>query len=196
MKALLASAAILASVQAAEAQFATEFTQLLNNTQLLQLGGEQLRQSAQFAQQITNQLTQIQNQLKMYENMLQNTASLPARIWSQAQDDMLQLAKLAQQGQALAYSMSNIDDVFRERFSGYDTFRSQELNSQTFGQAYSSWSNTQRDTIASTLKTANLTADQITGDANLLHQLQDQSASADGQLKALQVGHSLAGLQA
>ena len=132
----------------------------------------------------------------MHENMLQNTASLPARIWSQVQDDILQLAKLAQQGQALAYSMSNIDDVFRERFSGYDTFRSQELNSQTFSQAYSYWSNTQRDTFASTLKTANLTADQITGDANLLHQLQDQSASADGQLKALQVGHSLAGLQA
>ena len=62
MKALLASAAMLASIHAAEAQFATEFTQLLNNTQLVQLGGEQLRQSAQFAQQITNQLTQIQNQ--------------------------------------------------------------------------------------------------------------------------------------
>src|SRR5215218_10220409 len=81
MKALLASAAMLVSVQAGEAQFATEFTQLLNNAQLVQHGAEQLRQSAQFAQQITNQVQQIQNQLQMYQNMLQNTASLPSRIW-------------------------------------------------------------------------------------------------------------------
>jgi P-type conjugative transfer protein TrbJ len=196
MKALLASAAMLVSVQAAEAQFATEFTQLLNNAQLVQHGAEQLRQSAQFAQQITNQLTQIQNQLKMYESMLQNTASLPARIWGQAQDHISQLAKLTQQGQSLAYSMSNIDDVFRQRFSSYDTLRTQQLNGETFSEAYSFWSNTQRDTIASALKTANLTADHLTSDADLLKQLHDQSATTDGQLKALQVGHSLAGLQA
>src|SRR3954470_1879954 len=79
------------------------------------------------------------------------------------------------------YSMSNIDDVFRQRFGTYDSFRSQMLNGSSLSQAYSSWSTTQRDTIASTLKTANLTADQLTADGNILKQLQDQSASADGQ---------------
>ena len=77
VKALVASAAILASIHTAHAQFATEFTQLLNNVQLVQHGAEQLKQSAQFAQQITNQVQQIQNQLQMYQNMLQNTATLP-----------------------------------------------------------------------------------------------------------------------
>src|SRR3982751_5631001 len=109
MNALLASAAILASVHVAEAQFATEFTQLLNNAQLVQHGAEQLRQSAQLAQQI-------QNQLQMYQNMLQNTATLPTRIWGQAQADLAQLVSLTQQGQSLAYGMSNIDQVFRQRF--------------------------------------------------------------------------------
>ena len=103
---------------------------------------------------------------------------------------------LSQQGQSLAYSMSNIDDVFRQRFGTYNCFRSQNITGGSFSQAYSSWSTTQRDTIASTLKTANLTADQITADGNILKQLQAQSASADGQMRALQVGHSLASLQA
>src|SRR3954453_7416422 len=195
IKALLASAAILASVHVAEAQFATEFTQLLNNAQLVQHGAEQLKQSAQFAQQITNQVQQIQNQLQMYQNMLQNTASLPSRIWGQAQADIAQLAHLSQQGQSLAYSISNIDDVFRQRFGTYDSFRSQMLNGSSLSQAYASWSTTQRDTIASTLKTANLTADQLATDADLLQKLQAASGSADGQLKALQVGHGLASLQ-
>ena len=39
-------------------------------------------------------------------------------------------------------------------------------------------------------------ADELTADGNILKQLQDQSASADGQMRALQVGHSLANLQA
>ena len=194
-KALLA-AVILTAAPAAQAQFATEWTQIANNLQLIQMGGEQLRQSAQFAQQITNQIQQIQNQLQMYQNMLQNTATLPTRIWDQAQQDLAQLASLTQQGQALAYGMSNIDGVFRQRFGSYDQFLGQSVNGGSFAQAYSSWSNTQRDTIASTLKTANLTADQITSDAVILRQLQLQSEGADGQMKALQVGHSLASVQA
>ena len=173
MKALLASAAILASVHVAEAQFATEFTQLLNNAQLVQHGAEQLRQSAQFAQQITNQVQQIQNQLQMYQNMLQNTATLPSRIWGQAQADIGSVRDLTQQGQSLAYGMSNIDQVFRQRFGTYDFFLGQNITGGSFSQAYSSWSATQRDTIASTLKTANLTADQLTADGNILKQLQD-----------------------
>ena len=196
IKALLASAAILASLHVAEAQFATEFTQLLNNAQLVQHGAEQLKQSAQFAQQITNQVQQIQNQLQMYQNMLQNTATLPTRIWGQAQADLAQLVSLTQQGQSLAYGMSNIDQVFRQRFGTYDSFLGQNITGGSFSQAYSSWSATQRDTIASTLKTANLTADQITSDATILRQLQAQSESADGQMRALQIGHSLASVQA
>jgi type IV secretion system protein TrbJ len=195
-KALLASAAILALVHTAQAQFAIEFTQLLNNAQLVQHGAEQLKQSAQFAQQITNQVQQIQNQLQMYQNMLQNTATLPTRIWGQAQADLAQLMNLTQQGQSLAYGMSNIDQVFRQRFGTYDSFLGQNITGGSFSQAYSSWSATQRDTIASTLKTTNLTADQITSDATILRQLQAQSESADGQMRALQIGHSLASVQA
>src|SRR3954451_8369161 len=91
IKALLASVAILASLHVAEAQFATEFTQLLNNAQLVQHGAEQLKQSAQFAQQITNQVQQIQNQLQLDQNMLQSAATLAALIWGQAQADLAQL---------------------------------------------------------------------------------------------------------
>jgi len=196
IKALLDSAAILASLHVPEAQFATDLTQLLNNAQLVQHGAEQLKQSAQFAQQITNQVQQIQNQLQMYQNMLQNTATLPTRIWGQAQADLAQLVSLTQQGQSLAYGMSNIDQVFRQRFGTYDSFLGQNITGGSFSQAYSSWSATQRDTIASTLKTANLTADQITSDATILRQLQAQSESADGQMRALQIGHSLASVQA
>lgn len=63
---------------------ATEWTQLANNAQLVDL----LKSSGL---QVDNQLTQIsqlaeqiQNQLKIYDNMLQNTARLPDHIWGRS----------------------------------------------------------------------------------------------------------------
>ena len=67
---------------------ATEWTQLANNAQLVDL----LKSSGL---QVDNQLTQIsqlaeqiQNQLNIYENMLQNTAQLPDHIWGQVESDL------------------------------------------------------------------------------------------------------------
>src|SRR4051812_13941824 len=155
IKALLASAAILASLHVAEAQFATEFTQLLNNTQLVQHGAEQLKQSAQFAQQITNQVQQIQNQLQMYQNMLQNTATLPTRIWGQAQADLAQLVSLTQQGQSLAYGMSDIQQGFPPPVGTHGSFLGENNTRGSFSQASSAWPAPPRGTIASPLQTAN-----------------------------------------
>ncbi len=63
---------------------ATEWTQLANNAQLIDL----LKSSGI---QVDNQITQIgqlaeqiQNQLKIYENMVQNTARLPDHIWDRS----------------------------------------------------------------------------------------------------------------
>ncbi len=63
---------------------ATEFTQLLNNGELISLVGQSTTQINNQIQQITQLAQQIQNQLKIYENMLQNTAQLPSRVWGQA----------------------------------------------------------------------------------------------------------------
>lgn len=81
---------------------ATEWTQILSNTELVGLVG-------QSAQQINNQITplaqQIQNQLRIYENMLQNTAQLPAHIWGQVENDLNRLRNIVGQGQGIAFSM-------------------------------------------------------------------------------------------
>ena len=109
---------------------------------------------------------------------------MPSPIWGQAVQDLQRLAELTQKGQSLAYGMSNLDDVFRQRFGSNDSFRSQALNGSTFSAVYSSWSNTQRDTIASTLKAANLTADQLATDADVLKQLQAASSGLSPTLGA------------
>ncbi|MEO5326392.1 P-type conjugative transfer protein TrbJ [Mesorhizobium sp. CC13] len=174
---------------------ATEWTQLANNAQLVDL----LKSSGL---QVDNQLTQIgqlaeqiQNQLKMYENMLQNTAQLPQHIWGQVERDLDQLRGVVNQGQGIAFSMGNADDVLQQRFKSYADLKENLPNKENFSSAYQTWSDTNRDTIASTLNAASLTADQFDTEESTMEKLRGMSQSADGQMKALQVGHQIAAQQ-
>lgn len=174
---------------------ATEWTQLLNNAQLLEQSGQGVKSLANQATQITNQMTQIQNQLNQYRTMLQNLEKLPDNIWGQAQQDLNQLRSLVQQGDGIAFSMGNLDDVLKERFPSFEEFASGVEGGQNFSEQYQSWSQTNRDTIGGTLAQAGLTAKQFDSEQATMQQLQAQSESAVGQLQALQVGHSIASQQ-
>jgi type IV secretion system protein TrbJ len=174
---------------------ATEWTQLANNAQLVDL----LKSSGL---QVDNQLTQIrqlaeqiQNQLKIYENMLQNTAQLPDHVWGQVEGDLNRLRSIVDQGQSIAFSMGNADDVLQQRFKSYADLKTNLPNSESFSSTYQTWSDTNRDTIASTLKAASLTADQFDSEESTMSSLRGMSESADGQMKALQVGHEIAAQQ-
>lgn len=171
---------------------ASEFTQLLNNGELISLVGQSTTQINNQIQQITQLAQQIQNQLKIYTNMLQNTAHLPTRIWGQAENDLKQLQNIVNQGQGMSFSMGNIDDVLRQRFQSYAEFKTDLPNSASFASTYQNWSTTNRDTISGTLQAAGLTSQQFTSENSTLTQLKTASESADGQMKALQVGHEIA----
>lgn len=174
---------------------ATEWTQLLNNAQLLEQSGQGVEQIANQAQQISHQVTQIQNQLDQYRTMLQNLEKLPDNIWGQAQNDLNRLRQLTQQGDGIAFSMGSLDDVLKQRFPSFPDFASGVDSGQDFSQSYENWSQTNRDTIGGTLAQAGLTAQQFDTEQGTMKQLQQQSQSAVGQMQALQVGHSIASQQ-
>lgn len=174
---------------------ATEWTQILNNTELVSLVGSSAEQVQNQITQITQLAEQIQNQLKIYENMLQNTLTLPNHIWGQVESDLMRLQSLVNQGQGIAFSMGNVDDVLRQRFQSFADFKSGLANGQSFSSSYQDWSDTNRDTIASTLRAAGLTAEQFSSEESTMSQLRSMSESSVGQMQALQVGHEIAAQQ-
>lgn len=171
---------------------ATEWTQLLNNTELIALTGQSAEQIQNQITQITQLAEQIQNQLNIYRNMLQNTAQLPSRIWGQVENDLNELRSLVGQGRGIAFSMGNLDDILKSRFQSFSDFRTGLASGETFSSSYQQWSDTNRDTIAASLKAAGLTADQFSSEETTMEQLRSASESADGQMKALQIGHEIA----
>lgn len=174
---------------------ATEWTQLLNNGELVSLVGKSTEQINNQITQISQLAEQIQNQIHMYENMLQNTAQLPFHTWSQVENDLNRLRSLVAQGQGIAFSMSNAHDVLRQRFQSYADFKTGLADGQTFASQYENWSTTNRDTIGGALKAAGLTAEQFTSEESTMRELRAMSESADGQMKALQVAHGIAAEQ-
>ncbi|NKK46217.1 P-type conjugative transfer protein TrbJ [Rhizobium leguminosarum] len=184
------------SVQAGTATgAATEWTQLANNAQLVELMKSSGVQVDNQLTQISQLAEQIQNQLKIYENMLQNTAQLPDHVWGQVESDLDQLRSIVDQGQGIAFSMGNADDVLQQRFQSYADLKTNLPNNATLSSTYQSWSDTNRDTIASSLKAASLTADQFDSEEDTMSSLRSMSETADGQMKALQVGHEIAAQQ-
>ncbi len=171
---------------------ATEWTQLANNAELvaiLESSGiqvdNQLTQISQLAQQI-------QNQLEMYRTMLQNTAALPRHVWGEVEADLQRLREVAAEGQGIAFTMGNTDALLGQRFPNYAKLRQERPDGASFAQTYETWSTTNRDTIGASLRVAGLTAEQFDGEQSTTRALKRLSETADGQMKALQVGHDIA----
>ncbi|MBB4189424.1 P-type conjugative transfer protein TrbJ [Sinorhizobium terangae] len=174
---------------------ATEWTQVLNNGELISLVGKSGEQIQNQITQISQLAQQIETQLNIYQNLLQNTATLPSHMWGQVESDLNQLRNIVDQGQSISFSMGNVDDVLQQRFQSYADLKTNLPDNASFSKSYQSWSDTNRDTIASTLKAASLTADQFHSEEDTMASLRSMSQSSDGQMKALQVGHQIAAQQ-
>ena len=91
--------------------------------------------------------------------------------------------------------MGNADDVLRQRSQSFAEFKSGFENGEPFSASYRQWSDTHRDTIASTRRAAGLTAEQFTSEEVTMSQLRSMSQSAIGQMQGLQAGHQIAAQQ-
>lgn len=171
---------------------ASEFTQLLNNAELIGLAGQSGVQIENQLTQIAQQVEQIQNQIRIYENMLQNTLTLPEEVWGEVENDLNRLRAIVGEGQGIAFSMSDLDDVLQQRFQSYAQLQDESLAGEDFSSAYQNWSDTTRDTIAGTLKAANWTAEEFSSEEATMERLRAMSGTSVGQMQALQVGHQIA----
>jgi len=155
--------------------FATEYTQLLNYAELVGA--------------LEKQVEQVENQLTQIADMTKHGITITDQLFGTVGSDIANLSKIVNTGQALSYTMSNLDGAFRVRFPGYAT-------NTNYGQSYQSWSQTSLDSTRGALNAAGLQNSQYANDTALLQTLQQQSTSAVGRMQALEVGNQIAENQA
>src|SRR5215467_3999419 len=131
--------------------FATEITQLLNHAQLVM---EYIRQGEQLA-----------NELNMYADMVKNSRTLSGQVFGAVMNDINALAAIVQGGQALAYSLGNLDQLFRQTYPGYG------YNAGAYYIQYRNWSQTLLDTTLGTLRAAGLQGQQLQSEQAVLNSL-------------------------
>lgn len=169
-------------------------------TQLLQFGADvtdRLQAYAQQVQQYQTEYNSMLNHIQQTQMQIQNLGQLPAQAWNQFQNDVMNLKGLVQQGQAITFAASNLDTQFQSMFPGYDGHyiaAGQSLASRnaTFTDRYKLINQSTRDNVNGALKSLNLQMNDLNSDAATMSMLQQQSRSADGQLKVIQAANEIA----
>lgn len=170
---------------------ALEITQLANLAELSAQSIDIAQGVQQRVSMITNQITQIQTALQSYQNMVANTLAIPRQLWSPIASSLQQLRSVVSQGQALAYTISNVDDVIRQEFGKYQDFIDNPLSSAQFAQRYQGWSQRNNETIAATMASTGLNISQIQNEEVFVNTLRSQNTNT-GRTELLQVGNQVA----
>lgn len=169
---------------------ATEITQILNNAQLV-------LQYAKQVQQAETQLNSLTQSIQHTAQMAQNLAQLPAATWSKFQNDVMSLKGIVQQGQAVSFAAANLDSQFASVYKGYSNFQSLAgaalgTRNASFSQQYQTLNASTRDNVTGALKSLNTQLNAMSSDEAVMDMLQNQSRSADGEVKATQAANEIA----
>ena len=158
-----------------------------------------VKQSAQQAEQIRNQIqqvvqqaTMIQNQIRAYQNMIINTAALPAQVWGQTMEAIREVNNLVGQAKTLSYQSVNLDREIAQRYRGYGSYAAGGLTVTGLVDKYEQWSTEANASTASTLAAIGLQNRQFGDEEALMAQLEQMGATAEGQVQAIQVGNQMA----
>lgn len=159
----------------------TEGTQIANNIELVAM--------------VAKQSEEVSNQLKIVQNMVSNSTNIPDQLWENTMGQLQSLSNVVRQGQALSYSLSNIDETFKNKFKSYAHYLENTLNHSGYSGQYQEWSSITNDSIRGSLSAANLQYQQFQDEDDLMIKLQEMSETSEGRLQALQVGNQIAAHQ-
>lgn len=166
---------------------ATEFTQILNNVELVDVA---LSEAENLAYTI-----------RQYEIMYENFKNLPNHIKQQALADLQRLAQIVATGRAVAYSSGQIDEDYRREHRDFDYYANRsrgpggERDHEFYSERYQQWAETNHDSVRGALRAAGLQAQQFDREDSALRTIEAQMESAAGTKQLLQAGGSIAAMQ-
>lgn len=167
---------------------ATEPTQLMNNIQLIDVA---IKEGQVLAYNINQ-----------YRAMLQNLQALPTYYRQQALNDLTALARIVSTTRGLAYSSTNMDVEYRDRFKnsvyyngGANRDAENKMIHADYQARYEDWSDANHDSIRSALNAAGLQAQQFSREDSSLSAIESQIQSGVGQKQLLQAGASISAMQ-
>lgn len=140
---------------------------------------------------VANQMTGLEHQVESIGYQVQNLKNLPSQEWGDTINQINQLGNIARQGDALAYSLSDINAQWQRRFRGYQGWEKSGFKPQDMSQQYQLWGSTMQDTAKSALNVAAQMAQVQRDDEQTIDRIQQHSSGATGALQAIQASNEL-----
>ena len=140
---------------------------------------------------VVHQVTSLQHQVESIGYQVENLKRVGTHDWGNAIGQINRLGDLARQGNALAFSLADINDEWQRRFQGYEGWAQNGTSPTQVSEQYRLWGDTMRDTAKSALQVAAEMAKVQQEDERTLETLQGHSSSATGALQAAQAGNEL-----
>lgn len=187
----LSAIAISVAGHGALAQVATYCTNCSTTWQQITQLANQVKQYALQGQQYAAQAATLNANLRQYQNMVQNTIQLPQSVWSNVQNDIMQVRNLANAGSLLAGNSGTI--LNRLQNAGYYANAATALPGNMSGQL-TMWQQSLQNSSRSLATTLGVQQGQENSYTALQAQLQLHSQTAVGQMQAIQAGNEIAAL--
>jgi len=152
-------------------------------------------QGLQYAKETASYVMQGQQYVRQglqYANQLQNTVSLPMRVWGSIQGDVSVVRNVATTGGQFSSRSGGIGSLF----GSVGSYGSQLSNVGLMPEKYQTWGSMETASLDTTLKTLGIGEDQRAADATLLATAQGHADAATGQMQALQAGNEMQSIQA
>lgn len=152
---------------------------------------DQLAEKAVQAKEYATQAQQYATQLDQYRNMVTNTVTLPTQVYSQVAGTIMQVRSLANAASLLTGNSGSI--LTRLQMAGGYANQAATMPSQIGGQ-FTMWQQTIGQANNAMARTLGVQQGQEQNNAALQQAIQAHSASAVGQMQAIQAGNELAAL--
>ncbi|WP_240008364.1 P-type conjugative transfer protein TrbJ [Pseudaquidulcibacter saccharophilus] len=145
---------------------------------------------AKLIEQLNRQLQQLKIAQQQLNDMVVNSATLPAQYWGQTMQNINRVNQLMNDVKSLSYQGNNIEQQIRQRYQGYSTYSGSGINSIT--GKYNQWSDETNSSIQATLAALGMQNSQMNDEDALMRQLEAMGNSAQGRMQAAQVGNQMA----
>lgn len=181
----------------------TQMTQALDRITNVSQLNKLIEQYSEAVQQTQQQIRMVQQNIEQYQNMLQNTAQLPAHMVNQLNGSLLRLASLTRELKTQRGDVVGLGQVFMNLFPEQGVFselagagpEGVDAANVRYREKWDAWA---ASVDQASLATFQLSGKQLEdlGDSSELQSYLDQLLSSpDGQMKAIQAGNQLASIQ-
>lgn len=163
-----------------------------NVSQMAQSNIKQAQGYAETLKQTLNQIQSLQNQVESISYQVQNLKQLDVHSWGDAQGQLTRLSTIARQGEAMAYSLADLNEKWNDQFRGYDQWATEVQTNDMVTRQYREWGDMMQATAKSSLQVANEMATVQNEDNLTMTTLQQHSATATGAMQVAQAGNEIA----